>query len=230
MNLLLFDIDGTLLNTSGAGARSMLAAGRDLYGEQFTDEGVEYAGRLDPLIISEMFHASGVERVEREVVRFRVRYLERLQVELKMRPAGACPGVHDLLEALGSTSATLGVLTGNFVESGSMKLRSCGIDPDAFRVRVWGDESPNPAPKRADLVEVALARWERMTSSSVHADRVIVIGDTPGDVECAKAHGCRSLAVTTGKFHRDALEAAGADLVLTDLSETRRVTEFLLRG
>ena len=230
MNLLLFDIDGTLLNTSGAGARSMLAAGRDLYGERFTDDGVEYAGRLDPLIIAEMFHASGVSRDRYEVDRFRRRYLELLHLELSTRPAGACPGVHDLLAALSPTSATMGVLTGNFFESGAMKLRSCGIDPDAFRIRVWGDESPRATPKRADLVEVALERWGVMTGIAPRSNRVIVIGDTPGDVECAKAHGCRSLAVTTGKYARGALEAAGADLVLEDLSETQRVTEFLLRG
>lgn len=230
MNLLLFDIDGTLLNTSGAGSRSMLAAGRELYGEGFTDEGVEYAGRLDPLIIRELFRASGVDVGGYEVPRFRKRYIERLELELRERPADACPGVHELLHDLSSRSAVMGVLTGNFVESGSLKLRSCGIDPDRFSVRVWGDESPRAVPRRADLVEIAMVRWSAMLGECPQAQRVIVIGDTPGDVECAKAHGCRSLAVATGKFTRAGLERCGADLVLDDLSDTAEVVKFLLRG
>lgn len=228
MNLLLFDIDGTLLNTSGAGARSMLAAGRDLYGDGFTDSGVEYAGRLDPLIIAELFNASGVEHHHAQVARFRARYVERLQVELVERPAGACPGVHELMAALRGQAATLGVLTGNFFESGALKLKSCGLNPDDFHVRVWGDESPHPTPKRADLVEVAMDRWSAITGSRPDPRKIVVIGDTPGDVECARAHGCRSLAVTTGKFDRERLQASGADAVMTDLSATPMVLDFLL--
>ncbi|MFZ4573395.1 MAG: HAD family hydrolase [Phycisphaerales bacterium] len=226
--LLLFDIDGTLLHTSGVGTRAMVAAGRSVFGPSFSAEGVEFAGRLDPLIIGEMLERSGVCATAEQMSVFTERYTRELGDSLARANAAPAPGVIRLLDALAQEAATLAVLTGNIATAGRMKLSACGIDPDRFALHVWGDESPRTPPRRADLVEVAMARFGAMTGSMPGPSGVVVIGDTPGDVECGKAHGCRVLAVATGKFSVEQLRACGPDLTLPTLERTDEVIGWLL--
>jgi len=160
----------------------------------------------------------------------RVRYEGHLRRRLA-EPGlpGALPGVPELLDALeGEPGVTLGVLTGNFELTGSMKLRACGIDPERFTVRVWGDESPYTPPKREHLVPLGLLRWGAIRGRAAQSHEVTVIGDTPQDVHCAKVNGCRCLAVATGHFGEDALRGSGADRVVRNLGETSEVVGWLL--
>jgi phosphoglycolate phosphatase-like HAD superfamily hydrolase len=239
--LLLFDIDGTLLRTQGIGLRAIEEAGRGLFGPAFTTRGVEVAGRLDPLIFSEMLRNAGAPDTPESHARLRAAYTDALEAELARDPsvATAMPGVHELLARLGRVAnqgagtkpVTLGVLTGNFERTGRAKMRACGIDPEQFVVSVWGDDSPHTPPHRDHLVPVGMARSARVRGGQPATGReVVVIGDTPHDVRCARVHGCRSLAVATGQFGVEELAASGADWAVADLSRTDAVVEWMLEG
>lgn len=228
--LLLFDIDATLLKTSGEGLRAMVDAGQELFGPGFTGAGVESAGRLDPLIIRDMLTASGIAVTPTHVAAIRAGYHRHLKRRLAPRGvAFALPGVHELIDALlRAGDATLGLLTGNFEETGCFKLATCGIDPDRFAVRVWGDESPHEPPSREHLPPIGLERYRVMYRRELPPSSATIIGDTPHDMRCAKLHGLRALGVATGPFSPEHLIEAGADRAVRDLTSTGDVLEWLV--
>lgn len=230
--LILFDIDATLLKTSGLGITAMGLAGRELFGESFNERTVEYAGRLDPLIITDLLNVHSIPVTPGNHAEFRAGYRKHLQSLLSVPGRGVtCPGVPALLDRLfARPSLTVGLLTGNFPETGGVKMRACGIDPDRFHVFAWGDDSPHHPPARDHLPPVAIERFRRARGRSISPAEVTIIGDTPHDIGCARAHGCRSLGVATGMFTVADLEAAGADLAVTDLSDTDRVEQWLIGG
>lgn len=226
--LIFFDIDATMIRSGGVGVKAMVDAGAELYGPGFTAAGIPFAGRLDPLILAEMLELNGQRATAREMARMREVYRGHLERYLRTGVGRALPGVMTLLDALGARDeVALGVLTGNFEETGSMKLRACGIDPERFHIRVWGDESPHEPPCRDHLPGVGIERYRARYGRDPRG--VVVIGDTPHDVSCAKAHGCRALGVATGQFSREQLAAAGADWAVEDLSGTAAVLEWLVR-
>lgn len=230
MHLILFDIDATLISTSGVGIRAMEDAGRELFGPAFASGKVEYAGRLDPLIVRDLLIANGQPPTPANIAALRAGYRAHLSQKLPAcTTARALPGVPALLDALESAdAAALGLLTGNYPDTGALKLRACGIDPDRFPISAWGDESPHDPPDRTHLPPVALARFQRRYNREADPSACAIIGDTPHDVRCAKAHGLRALAVATGMYSIDALRAAGADLAVPDLSDTPTVLDWLL--
>ncbi|MBX3367738.1 MAG: haloacid dehalogenase-like hydrolase [Phycisphaeraceae bacterium] len=231
MRYLLFDIDSTLIDTHRSGMLAMLDAGRELYGQSFTTDGVDYAGRLDPLIVHDLLSGAGVEASSSSVADFRAAYFAKLGRRLEVPgTARMLPGVGGLLARLADERGVrLGLLTGNYEESGVLKLRACGIDPALFEVRVWGDESPLWPPCRDHLPPVGIRRFAERVGRSVDPASVTIIGDTPHDVRCGLSNGCNVLAVATGRYGAAALREAGAEDVMDDLSNTERVAEVLLR-
>lgn len=230
--LVLFDVDATLITTSRTGIVAMGEAGRELFGPSFDESRIEYAGRLDPLIIADLLRAHGHEITSKAVGDFRAayrRHLERLLAQPGL--AKPCPGVPALLDALEKSGApVLGLLTGNFPETGAIKLRASGIDPGRFPIQVWGGDSPHVPPARDHLPAVAIERYAARFARPVSPRDVTIIGDTPHDISCARAHGCRSIGVATGQFSVEALRAAGADHALDNLSATVEVTSWLMRS
>ncbi len=229
--LVLFDVDATLITTSRAGIWAMKAAGRELYGDGFTTDRTEFAGRLDPLILRDLLETNGVEPTAGALAAMRATYRVYLDRRLREGPTPrALPGVMDLLAALsGRMGVVMGLLTGNFPETGAMKLRACGIEPERFPIRVWGDESPQDPPRREHLPPVAIGRYREREGREVAPGAVTVVGDTPHDVACARASGCRVIGVATGSYTAEALRDAGADLVLADLGDTERVVSWVMR-
>jgi phosphoglycolate phosphatase-like HAD superfamily hydrolase len=227
--LLFFDIDATLINTSRSGMHSMLDAGRDLYGPSFRVEGIDFAGRLDPLILADLLLHNHQEPTPNALADLRARY--RIHLERRLAQPGigrALPGVLPLLDRLRAMpEITLALLTGNFADTGQMKLRACGIDPDWFPIRVWGDESPHSPPARHHLPPLGLERFHARHNRTLPPHHAVIIGDTPHDVACAKAHGLRSLAVATGSSSFSQLHAAHPDRVVQDLSETDSILAWL---
>ncbi len=228
--LILFDIDATLITTGGVGVRAMADAGRELHGEAFTSDGVEFSGRLDPLILADLLVRNGREPTRDSLEAMRGAYRRHL-VRCLAAPGDRrmLPGVGTLLDALGDIPGlTLGLLTGNFADTGSMKLRACGIDPERFGIRVWGDESPHEPPARDHLPPVAMARYRERFGRDAEPSRVTIIGDTVHDVRCARAHGCRALAVATGRYSLSDLASAGAHHAVPTLADTPEILAWLL--
>ena len=226
--LILFDIDGTLLLTQRAGTRSMCAAAREMFGDAFTFDGVDIAGRIDPLIWADVARANGIDEPEAHHDRFRATYVEHLARWLAAdNTVLLLPGVVELLEALrGVEAVTLGLLTGNYPETGLLKIEAAGLDAAIFPVTAWGCDGRS----RRDLPAVAMARHRDLTGVEVRPEGVVIIGDTPHDVDCARAHGCRALAVATGPYSRETLRDAGPDLLVDDLSGTGAIVDWIMQG
>lgn len=228
--LIFFDIDATLIRTGGVGMKAMTDAGRGLFGSGFDQlDGVQFAGRLDPLILEDLLEANGQTPSPENIQAMRETYGNELRRRLEEPDIGlVLPGVFELIDALDEMEDTmLGLLTGNFEETGRMKLEACGIDLSRFVISVWGDESPHDPPARDHLPEVGMARFEERIGRKVDPREVAIIGDTPHDVSCARANGCRSVGVATGMHSRADLILAGANLVLEDLSETEAIVGWL---
>jgi phosphoglycolate phosphatase-like HAD superfamily hydrolase len=225
--LILFDIDATLITTSGVGVKAMIDAGAELFGPGFHADGVAFAGRLDPLILVDLLQANGVAPTPDAMSGMRVAYRSHLAQRLPTVSARTLPGVDALLCRLEDFDRlTTGLLTGNFPETGRMKLEACGLRHERFLLQVWGDDSPHQPPSRDHLPPVAIERF-RARNDSEAPDRVVIIGDTPHDVACARVNGCRCIGVATGRHSPEDLKTAGADLVLPDLSNTAQVVEWL---
>lgn len=216
MRLVLFDIDGTLLRAQGVGLVVMERVGRRLLGPSFTLEGIDFGGALDPWIFRQAAQRLGHADPNHLHPAFRDAYLVELAHQLgedERRPV-LLPGVLATLAAFrDDPTATLGLVTGNYARAVPLKLQAAGIDPAQFVVGAFGDD----APTRPDLVRLAMEQW-RARGADPDPRRVVVIGDTPRDIDCAKKNGCRSIAVATGWHTVEQLEAAGADLVVRDLT------------
>lgn len=225
--LVLFDIDGTLLRTNGAGVGGFVEAGVRIFGEAFSLDGLLVGGQLDPLILNRALARLGMDEDDTNLQVFRPHYYQCLNrlFESGERESTAMPGVHALLERLsGLVHVDVGLLTGNLPETGELKLAAAGIEIDHFCVHAWGDEGD----AREHLPTVALDRWIEHREIQRGFEHIVIIGDTIHDVHCAKANGCRVLAVCTGVDDRDTLEASGADWVVDDLSDTEAILSWLV--
>ena len=218
--LVLFDIDGTLLRTRGVGIGAMVAACREIYEHPaFTSDGVDVSGRLDHLIWHDLMARNGLDptpaRFDRFLERFPQRFAE--MIAAPERPVFGLSGAVELVRAVHEhATMTAGLLTGNLSVTGRMKIEAIGLDPDWFVVCAWGSDGRI----RRDLPPVAMARYATSHGRALRPEHVVIIGDTPHDVDCAAAHGCRCLAVATGAFSVEQLAACGADRVVPDLSNT----------
>ena len=224
--LVLLDIDGTLLTSEGIGARSIVQTGVELFGEDFSLEGIELGGRLDPLIFKEAMAALGRDDHAEHHGDYRVRYLETLGALLAAgHDVQILPGVVELVERLaGHDGVTMALVTGNYIESAHMKLEAAGIDPELFTGGAYGDEGEI----RHDLPPLAIERF-RAANGRDPVD-IVLLGDTEHDVTSGQAAGCRVLAVCTGSHPAQRLHDSGADLVLEDLSDVESVLKWILDG
>ena len=218
-----------MLKTQGAGMAAMQDAGRQLFGPTFHAEGLDFAGRLDALIFRELFELNRVRRTPESEADLRRLYREHLIKRLASSPnAHSLPGAIELVQAARAGGChEIGLLTGNFPETGVLKLAACGFDPGWFTCCAWGDDSPHEPPSRDYLPPIAMQRYRQRLGSEISADRVTIIGDTPHDVRCAKVNGCRCIAVATGAFSIEELARAGASEVVADLTDTGRLLELL---
>ncbi len=221
-SLVLWDIDGTLLLTDGAGMRGMARAGRALYGDALRWDGIQVSGMLDPIIFEEALAKSGILPAPEDHGRFHDVYLVELERELSCagERARAMPGIRQAIATLLQRSTdrkdvVQGLVTGNYSRAAPLKLRACGLDPAWFEVGAFGDDGRT----RPDLVALALKRCAERFGWAPDPSHVIVVGDTPRDVACAHAHGCVAFAVATGRYGIEELRAAGADVVVRDLSD-----------
>ena len=224
--LVLFDIDGTLLLSGGAGKRALNRAFKESFGVDDGFDSIPVAGRTDALIFRDALDRSGVVATDSCRIGFFARYYEYLEQEIIYpgRNKGLMPGVSFLLERLVPLpDVVTGLLTGNFARAAKIKLQYFGIW-DYFVLGAYGDD----APLRDDLVPIAVSRARANNFLIVSSADTIVVGDTPLDVRCALAGGARSVAVCTGSYDESELREAGADSILPDLADSERFLKLIL--
>lgn len=215
--LILFDLDGTVLSCDGAGGDAFAWACSEVLQREVARASIPFAGGTDPVLFRGVCEGFAVPVTDELCQRFQAIYVTRLRDEIGRARAALLPGARELIEALEPLpGVTVGILTGNFALGAAIKLAAVGLDAQRFRVRACGDDGAT----RRDLPPVAMARYHALHGREVPREQVIIIGDTPKDIDCAQAHGCVALAVATGPYRRADLHAAGADHVLDDLTDT----------
>ncbi len=213
--LLLWDIDGTLITSGGAGMRALRAALQTVFGIDGSISDIDFAGRTDLWIMRQIFAKFALPATEENFTRLADGYVAALPAQLADRGVKALPGVPDLLEdALARGGMALGLLTGNLRRGAEAKLRS----RDLWRYFPFGAFADD-GEDRNGLGPHALRRARRHHGVEFPAARTWVIGDTPFDVGCARAFGARALAVATGRYSADELRASGPDALFADLAD-----------
>jgi phosphoglycolate phosphatase-like HAD superfamily hydrolase len=228
VRLVLFDIDGTLLWTDGAGRRAIHAALTEFFG---TTGRADYwfDGKTDRQIVRDLMRHEGHadQHIDAQMTKVFGRYVERLREELVAsgHVARPLPGVLDLLDTLEARDdIILGLLTGNLAEGAEAKLRAVGIDPRRFPVGAFGSDHEH----RTALPAIAQQRARERLGVDVSGRDLVVIGDTPADIECARSVDARAIGVATGRYPVDELERHGAVAVFRDLTDTDAVVDAII--
>jgi phosphoglycolate phosphatase-like HAD superfamily hydrolase len=215
MPIILFDIDGTLVRTGGAGKAAMEAALRSAFGIAEINDTVPYSGRTDRAIARDLLAVHNVHPTATNVTKLQDAYLAHLPGSLTQLGGKVCPGIGELLAALHPrTDAVLGLLTGNVRAGARHKLGHFGLW-DFFSCGGFGDEHFD----RDDVARMALAEVRSHVGRDVDPTDVWVIGDTPLDVRCARAIGAKAVAVATGWHPYAELAGCGPDFVFNDLAD-----------
>lgn len=224
--LLLWDIDGTLILSGGAGERALVAALAQEFGINGTLGDIELAGRTDRWIARRILAKFSVDDTPENISRFLASYLRALPAELANPHARALPGIRDLLAALAlRRDIAQGLLTGNLRAGAELKLTPHDLwTPFAFGA--FADD----AEFRNELGPHALRRAAAHHAVEFAADRVFVIGDTPYDIDCGRAFGARTIAVATGRYSVEELLAHAPTAAFRDLSDTAAVLAVIDRS
>jgi len=215
--LLLWDIDGTLIVSQGAGVRAMERALTRRFGITCDLGVIDWAGRTDSWIVTEVLRHVGLEYTAENARAYLEAYLELLPIELQNGPQGqVLPGVPELLETCHRHSAVAqGLLTGNLRRGAEHKLTHYGVW-HYFAFGAFADDSP----RRNDLGPHALRRAKELHGREFAPESTYIIGDTPHDIECGKVIGAHTIAVATGQHSVAQLAAHQPTAVFPNLSDT----------
>lgn len=226
--LILFDIDGTLLNSGGCGRAATRLALDEVFGTVGAVDTLPFAGKTDWQITLEVLEPEGISRaeVDARLDDYNAAVTHHLTALIDSFPVRACPGTHDLVAALKARGdVLLGLVTGNMTGLIPVKLRRAGFDPADFRVSACGSDGW----ERAMLPPLALARAEALAGVSFAPERVVIVGDTPEDVACAQSIRARTLAVATGPYSVDQLRDCAPTFVFESLEDTGAVLHTVFR-
>ena len=223
IKLLLFDIDGTLLTSGGAGERALRHALADRFGIEDDLRTIDIAGRTDSGIARRIFEKHNIAETPENLTAFFDGYLEQLERLLPVTNGRLCPGILPLLELLKTRSdVVLALLTGNLSRGAELKLTHYGVW-HYFDFGAFADDHHD----RNELGRFARDRARDHRGIDFHADDIYVLGDTPHDIACARAIGAKAIAIATGSFTRDQLAASSPDYLFDDLSEPQAVLAAL---
>ena len=206
--MVLFDIDGTLVDTGGAGMQALRKAARDLFGAEGPE--LDLAGSTDSGIVRGLLEHFGEDTSEERIEEFYGTYLRHLRAHLAGGefPGRVLPGVMEILDAFQGAGAVLGLLTGNIAKGAELKVRHFGM-ADYFGFGAYGDDHHD----RNVLGPIAMDRAREATGRDFVAGESLVIGDTPKDIACGRAMGAVTVCVATGMFSAKELRDHGADVV-----------------
>jgi len=229
-SLLLFDIDGTLIDTEGAGLVSLeegfFRSFPERSGSRFP--ALDLGGATDGSVVAFLFEHFEIEDHDRHRAHFFRNYeealAEKLREFLSMKKGRVLPGIPELLARLAERhhDFVLALLTGNTEAGARIKLESFGLD-SYFPFGAFGSDHHD----RNQLGPIALERARKATGRSYPTTQALVIGDTGKDIACARACGAKVLAVATGTVSRETLAADSPDGLLDDLSDTAEAVELV---
>lgn len=228
VKLVLFDIDGTILLTGGAGKRAFNRALIDIYRCTGPDDH-PFGGKTDPQIARELMHLEGHAdpHIDANMADLLERYVGYLHEELTADATAVrtMPGIHELLDALEDRDDVIvGLLTGNVVPGARAKLAAAGIDYERFKVGAFGSDHE----VRGELPAVAQRRTRDELGVDVDGRDVVVIGDTPADIDCGRSIGARAIAVATGHYTTAELREHNPFALFEDLSDTGAVVQTIV--
>ncbi len=216
VKLVLFDIDGTLIRSGGAGVKAFEQTFSEVFGLPEATKTLSFAGRTDVSLVRECFKLHRVDINEANFQRFFDAYPSRLEKLLGALRGAVLPGIHDFLDSLESTPnrPVIGLLTGNIRRGAELKLRHFGLW-DRFETGAFADDHED----RNCIAAAAKSRGEQLLGRKLKGEEVVVVGDTPHDVTCARSIGAKVLAVATGIHTRDQLAQERPDWVVQKISE-----------
>jgi len=218
VRLFLFDVDGTLVTARGAGRTALQQALAETYGTAGHIDRYDFRGKTDPRIVFDLMRGAGVadDVIEARMSACFDAYVDQLERQIgDGSRVTVLPGIADVVQALSvRDDALVGLLTGNIEAGARVKLRATGLFP-LFRVGAYGSDSMD----RRRLPAVACERARTVAGREFPFERVTIIGDTPLDVDCARACGAMAVAVATGFHAHDELAACAPDLLFTDFSD-----------
>jgi phosphoglycolate phosphatase-like HAD superfamily hydrolase len=223
MHICFLDIDGTLVSTGGAGqAAFVVTLDKDFGITDASTADVEFSGRSDRAITMDLFARHGIAPTVDAWQQFRVAYVDRLAEVLPKYQGQVLPGAVALLEALAArNNVALGLITGNVREAARHKLIHYGLW-DWFPFGGFGDEHTD----RCDIAAAALTAGQKHLNGAAHRE-LVVIGDTPNDIRCARSIGARAVAVPTGSTSIDVLRAAQPDVLVETLEDVAPILQLL---
>ena len=221
--LLLFDIDGTLINSAGAGVQALISTLAERFEIQDDLSDIEIAGVTDSGIVVSILNKHKIPATPENITAFLDSYVHYLSLELPRRKGTLLPGVLELLEKLKSRKhLVLALLTGNVSRGAQLKLEHYGVW-HFFEFGAFADDHQD----RNQLGPFARARAKEKHGREFSAAEIDVIGDTPRDIACGKALGARTIAVATGTWSRDKLAKHEPDFLIDDLSDVDRLIDRL---
>ncbi len=227
VKLVLFDIDGTILWSDGAGRRAMTEALMNVFGGAGPTD-YHYDGKTDPQIVRDLMRADGHtdDIIDERIDPLMQRYLGGLERELAGGTrAHVFDGVRDLLDLLEERGdVILGLLTGNLREGAAIKLRAAGIEIGRFKVCAFGSDHH----ARAELPALAQRRAKEDLGLDIPGDHVFVIGDTPADITCGQGIGARAIAVATGRYTPEELARHHPYALFSSLADTAAVMKVIV--
>ncbi len=227
MKLLLFDIDGTLIRSNGAGRETLQFALNEVFGTAGPLDDYKFSGKTDPRIILDLMTAAGfaTKDVEKKTPSVYELMAQKAQEIFPKSNMSVCEGVVELLDVLHEKeTAVVGLLTGNAQLTAPLKLSYSGLDPAQFSIGAYGSDALD----RNELPFIGMARAEKLTGHPFSGENTVIIGDTPADIRCARAGRATAVAVASG-WHSDAtLAKYKPDYLFHNLSATEDVVRKLL--
>jgi phosphoglycolate phosphatase len=230
MRVVLFDIDGTLLRSGGVGRVSMEQALTKVFGSPGSAE-YHYDGKTDRQIVRDLMRREGLsdDAIDEQMTQLLDEYVAALERELASgnRRVLLLDGVVALLDELDrQPDVTVGLLTGNIEKGAHAKLTAAGLDPGRFRVNAFGSDRES----RPELPAVAQRRACEILGREIEGNRLVVIGDTPADIQCGESIGARAIGVATGRYSVEQLSNFDAYAVFESLADTTAVLSSIMNA
>lgn len=228
MRLVLFDIDGTLISSRGVGRRALGRALHQVYGTQGGLDAYDTRGKTDPRIVADVLGQAGLDEaaIQAGLPACFAAYARELAALIGPGDGiQVLPGMGAVVRALsGRADTVVGLLTGNIAAGAELKLRPTGLWP-CFRVGAFGSDHVD----RRRLPAVARARLREQLGHELPFERVAIVGDTPLDIDCARACGALAVAVATGFYGREELARHAPDLLFDDFADVEAALAALTR-